>query len=242
MLIAYCDDEPIQLELMETMTRQWAAKRNIPLRFLSFQSGEEVLFEASENGFPFDLLIIDIDMKGMNGMELARNIRKTDGSLPILFLTNRKEYVFEGYEVSALRYVLKPMNENKLEEILEELYAKQTKIRKYLIERINGEDKKIAVEDILYAEAAGHYVTLHTKQETFEWKKSFSEFVKQLEDTKESIFLSTHRSYLVNVAEIERVMRTECVLSDGSLVPVSRAMYQKVNEAFIRYYKEEISK
>ena len=77
-------------ELMETMTRQWAAKRNIPLRFLSFQSGEEVLFEASENGFPFDLLIIDIDMKGMNGIELARNIRKIDGSLPICNNQKRK--------------------------------------------------------------------------------------------------------------------------------------------------------
>lgn len=237
MQIAYCDDELVQLDYMETMTKNWATKRNIPLRFLKFESGEEVLFEASEPGFPFDLLIIDIDMKNMNGMELARKIRETDVKLPIIFLTNRREYVFEGYEVAALRYLLKPMTEEKLADILEEIYKKQ-KSRSYLIERIAGEEKKIALDEILYAEVSGHYVTLHTKSETYEWKKSFSELTEYLKNNEEIKFIVTHRSFLVNVAEIERVLRTECILSDGSSVPISRNMYQEVNEAFIQYYKE----
>lgn len=238
MRLAYCDDEPIQLDYMEAMTKNWATKRNIPLRFLKFESAEEVLFEASEQGFPFDLLLIDIDMKGRNGMELARKIRETDTKLPIVFLTNRKEYVFEGYEVSAFRYILKPMTEEKLTDILEEVCKKQNS-RSYLIERIAGEEKKIAVDEILYAEVSGHYVTLHTKTETYEWKKAFSELADQLNQGKNTKFILTHRSFLVNVAEVERVLRTECVLSDGSSVPISRNMYPSVNDAFISFYKEQ---
>ena len=238
MQIAYCDDEPVQLDYMEKMTMNWATKRNIPLRFLKFESGEEVLFEALEQRFPFDLLIIDIDMKGMNGMELAKKIRETDNKLPIIFLTNRKEYVFEGYEVAAFRYILKPMTEEKMFHVLDEV-CKNQKTRDYLIERIAGEEKKIALDEILYAEVSGHYVTVHTKTGTLEWKKAFSELADQLKQVGEEMnFILTHRSFLVNVAEIERVLRTECILSDGSSVPISRTMYQSVNQAFIRYYKE----
>ena len=112
MNIAYCEDEKIQLEYMEQLIKKWADEGNDTVTYFGYGSAKELLFEHPDS-FPFDLLLLDIDMDGMDGMALAKEIREKDQKLPIVFLTNRSEYVFEGYEVGALRYLLKPVEETK---------------------------------------------------------------------------------------------------------------------------------
>lgn len=233
MRLAYCDDEEIQLEYMQRLAEHWAKQAGVPLTYCAYKSAEELLFENTE-GYPFDLLILDIDMRGMSGMELARKIRAKDAGIPILFLTNKREYVFEGYEVQALRYLLKPMSEEKLFPLLDEVCTAAKEEIQSLIVSAEGEHCKIAVPDILYLEADGHYVKIHTVKQDYVVKKALSELSEEL--TGE--FVSTHRSYLVHLMHVERVQRTECILSDGSSVPVSRNSYKSVNEAFIQYWKD----
>ena len=233
MRLAYCDDEEIQLEYMQRLAEHWAKQAGVPLTYCAYKSAEELLFENTE-GYPFDLLILDIDMQGMSGMELARKIRAKDAGIPILFLTNKREYVFEGYEVQALRYLLKPMSEEKLFPLLNEVCAAAREEMQSLIVSVDGEHCKIAVSDILYLEADGHYVKIHAVKQDYVVKKTLSELTDELTDE----FALTHRSYLVHLMHVERVQRTECILSDGSSVPVSRNSYKAVNEAFIRYWKD----
>lgn len=249
MRIAYCDDEQVQLDYLAHLVAEWSGEFGVSCEFTGYQSAKELLFENPDR-IPFDLLILDIDMQGMDGMELARNIRTRDKSVPILFLTNRKEYVFEGYEVNALCYILKPISEEKLAPILSELSANMGEEKQYLIETIDGEKRKIALEEIIYAEAEGHYVHLHTTQGDFSYKKNISELEREIvkleTDTtggkgtvRQQMFVSTHRSFLVNLEHVERVLRTDCILSDGSSVPISRNSYKAVNEAFISFYTRE---
>ena len=238
MNIAYCEDEKIQLEYMEQLIKKWADEGKCAVTYFGYGSAKELLFEHPDS-FPFDLLLLDIDMDGMDGMALAKEIRKWDKELPIIFLTNRSEYVFEGYEVGALRYLLKPLEEKKLFSLLDDIFATQGKEKRYLIETVDGETVKIPVDTIYSVEAKGHYICLHTSEGNYEYKKNLSEIAEEL--TKEqpgqkSKFISTHRSFLVSLAAVERVQRTECILTDGSSVPVSRNAYKSVNEAFIRYY------
>ena len=233
MRLAYCDDEEIQLEYMQRLAEQWAEQAGVSLTYYAYKSAEELLFENAE-GYPFDLLILDIDMQGMDGMALARKIRERDAKIPILFLTNKREYVFEGYEVQALRYLLKPMSEEKLFPLLNEVYMAAREEVQSLIVSTEGEHYKIAVSDILYLEADGHYVRIHTVKRDYVVKKAFTELAEVLADG----FVATHRSYLVHLLYVERVQRTECVLSDGSSIPVSRNSYKAVNEAFIKYWKD----
>ena len=233
MRLAYCDDEEIQLEYMQRLAEQWAEQAGVSLTYYAYKSAEELLFENAE-GYPFDLLILDIDMQGMDGMALARKIRERDAKIPILFLTNKREYVFEGYEVQALRYLLKPMSEEKLFPLLNEVYMAAREEVQSLIVSTEGEHCKIAVSDILYLEADGHYVRIHTVKRDYVVKKAFTELAEVLADG----FVATHRSYLVHLLYVERVQRTECVLSDGSSIPVSRNSYKAVNEAFIKYWKD----
>ena len=233
MRLAYCDDEEIQLEYMQRLAEQWAKQTSVSLTYCAYKSAEELLFENTE-GYPFDLLILDIDMKGMDGMALARKIREKDDKIPILFLTNKREYVFEGYEVQALRYLLKPISEEKLFPLLGEVHTAAREEVQSLIVSVDGNHCKIAVPDILYLEADGHYVRIHTVKRDYVVKRAFTELAEELADG----FVTTHRSYLVHLLHVERVQRTECILSDGSSVPVSRNSYKAVNEEFIRYWKD----
>lgn len=238
MYLAYCDDEPIQLEYTKKLAQRWAAGTGAALQFSSYCSAEEILFENME-GFPFDLLILDIDMQGMDGMTLAKKIRERDESLPIVFLTNLEEYVFQGYEIRALRYLLKPLNEEKLFPLLDEINTAKNREKRYLIENIRGDLIKLELDDIYYIEAAGHYLKIHTRHQDYEVKKSLSDISTELMESHGASaagFVSTHRSFLVNLLHVERLFRTECILSDGSTVPVSRNAYKAVNEAFIAYY------
>ena len=233
MRLAYCDDEEIQLEYMQRLAEQWAKQAGVSLTYCAYKSAEELLFENAED-YPFDLLILDIDMQGMDGMALARKIRTKDAKIPILFLTNKREYVFEGYEVQALRYLLKPMTEEKLFPLLNEVCTAAREEVQSLIVSAEGEHCKIAVSDILCLEADGHHVRIHTAKRDYMVKRAFTELAGELADG----FATTHRSYLVNLLHVERVQRTECILSDGSIVPISRNSYKAVNVAFIRYWKD----
>ena len=143
-------------------------------------------------------------------------------------------------EVGALRYLLKP-EETKLFSLLDEISYALGKERRYLIENVGGETVKIPVDTIYSVEAKGHYIRLHTSVGDYEYKKNLSEIAEELakdQPGQKTEFISTHRSFLVSLAAVERVQRTECILCDGSSVPVSRNAYKSVNEAFIRYYME----
>ena len=122
MRIAYCEDEPAQRSRMELLLRTFAERKRLPLTVEAFSDSAAFLFQYP-GSYPFDLIFLDIDLGGMDGMALARKIRETDSEVPILFLTNHKEYVFEGYEVQAFRYLLKPVTEDTLFPLLEELQA-----------------------------------------------------------------------------------------------------------------------
>lgn len=238
--IAYCEDESIQLEKMEQLLKKWTLQNKCSAMFQGYESGEAFFFENQES-YPFDLIFIDIEMKTLNGMTVARRVRETDQDIELVFLTNRKEFVFEGYEVKALRYCVKPMDENKLNEILLEILSKKVDKKCYFVEKQDGELRKVDLSQVLYVEANGHYIHIHTKDNHYMFKKSLQEIIDFLAKKKESMekagFMLTHRSYLVNLEFVEQVQKTECILETGVQIPISRNSYKKVNDEFINYYK-----
>ena len=169
MRIAYCEDEPAQRSRMELLLRTFAERKRLPLTVEAFSRLRR--FSVQYPGsYPFDLIFLDIDLGGMDGMALARKIRETDSEVPILFLTNHKEYVFEGYEVQAFRYLLKPVTEDTLFPLLEELQAMRGQEKPHLLLSLGGETQKLFLSDLLFfVESDNHYLTLHTAagMETF---------------------------------------------------------------------------
>lgn len=257
MRIAFCDDEPAQLLVLQDLVEKWRAKNCLaqPVFLDYYESGEAFLFENPTN-FPFDVILLDIQMDQMDGIELARKIRMSDTQVILAFLTNSTEYVFQGYEVLAARYLMKPLQADKVFGLLDFVAGKMNVQKQYMI--CNGTDgmERLAVEDILYIEAEGHYVTFVLKTgiksdgtlqtRRLKTKTSFSAVREQLADTNEDgenepvenwRFITIHRSYMVNLRYVDRIGKNACILDNGDEIPISRMRYDGINDDFIRFYK-----
>ena len=235
MNIAICDDENSLIEQLHSIIMRWCQLRDCPCEVRSFANSEELLFETA-GSFPFDLILLDIELGNGNvtGMELARKIREADQRVDIAFLTNYSGYVFEGYEVSALRYLMKPVTEENLFPLLDLVRERMGRISRYLVVEIDGEQRRVEEDNIIYLEARNHTVLIETKTGTLEVKAAISNLFQKLSTD----FIPTHRSFIANLRHVERVGRKDCLLDDGRSIPVSRGAWEKLNQAFIAYYRE----
>ena len=247
--IACLEDEQEQTYYLKTVLEAWQKERGTGCSLACFSSAEAFWFEHGRNGpFPYDLLILDIYMgpeagkdgrEGsgaggrMNGMELARAVRRTDRDIAVVFLSNLKEYVFQGYEVNAVRYLVKPVTKEGLFPVLDLLLCGREEKPACTVLSIGGEYRKIPLKQILYLEAVGHYVRLYQASgELLEWKQPFSAVLGELAG---DCFVKIHRSFCVNLMHVNSITRKCCLLDDGTELPLSRSAWQEANEAFLRY-------
>lgn len=237
MRVCYCEDEIAQAEFLKEQVNKWAASNDANMLVDIFESAEEFLFKSDEAAY--DLIFLDISMKSMSGMELARKIREKDKNTVIVFVTSDPGYVFEGYEVNAYRYLLKPVSETKLAEILEAVSEREDRAQEEsIILKVAGENYKLKLSDIMYVEAQGHYINIvKSDGETISLKSGFSDVLKRINETGEHC-VTAHRSYAVNISMISSIGRSECHLSDGTAIPVSRSAYKDLNDKFIKYNLE----
>lgn len=233
MRICLVDDDSTQLDYLKVIIEKWANKHNINTDINFYHSAEEMIFENNES-YPFDMIVLDIQMGEINGIELAKRIRKTDRNVIIAFISGMADYVFEGYEVQAIRYILKPVKDEKVYELLDYVNTHKSKENKFFILSVSGEKKKINYDDIIYFEAMGHYIVFHLENTEYDYKYNISDLCL---DLAKSEFIRTHRSYVVNIKYIEKITRNECQLINNIKVPLSRNSYKSVNEKFINYYK-----
>lgn len=232
MRIAYCEDVSIQAVYLKELIHEWESLGNLYCDITIYSSAEEMLFEHPES-FPFDFILLDIELDKMNGIQLARYIRAFDSQVMIAFLSNSTEYVFEGYEVAAVRYLIKPISREQLFPLLDLIQKSEPIDKEYIIVSSAGDKIKLYLEDILYIEAQGHYISIHTEVKTYELKMNMNDMATKLSKR----FVATHRSYLVNLKHMERITKTDCILRGERRVPISRSSYKAVNQAFIDYYK-----
>ncbi len=233
MRICLVDDEITQLNYLKSFIEKWAAFSSVSINLVLYQSAEEMLFENNES-YPFDMIILDIQMGDINGIELAKKIRETDKTVIIAFISGMPDYVYEGYEVQAIRYILKPVKDKKVYELLDFANMHTSRDSKYLIISVSGEKKKINYDNIIYMESMGHYITVHLKNSDYDYKYNISDLCQDLAGTE---FVRTHRSYIVNLNYVEKITRGDCELINNLKVPLSRNSYKTVNEKFINFYK-----
>lgn len=238
MRICFCDDEASTRSQFERMAAAWEEQRGEAAELQLYNSAEQLLFEVGQpeaQELAFDLILLDIQMGGMDGITLARQLRAQDKRVTLAFLTAAREYVFEGYEVQAVRYLLKPMQQEKVFELLD-LARQNLQEQPSLILNCADEKKKLYLSQIAAIEAQGHYLIFHTTTGQLQQKASLSSLAGHLGDS----FVMSHRSFYVNLAHLLRISRTECTLDTGLTVPVSRGAYKNLNEQFIRYYRKEM--
>lgn len=228
--LAICDDNQADVIYLSSFLEKWAEKEEKALKIESFPSAEAFLFQYEEEK-SFDILLLDIEMGDMNGIELARKIRRENHLVQIIFITGYMEYVAEGYDVEALHYLLKPVTEEKLYGVLDRAAERLKSKEKELCLTLPGSVTRIALCEIRYLEVRRNYVTIHGAED-YTVKKTLNELEEELDGS----FCRTGRSYIVNLHFVKKITRTQVILKDGREIPLSRNCYEKMNRAVIQYF------
>ena len=228
MRIAVIDDQPADRETIAALVTRWAKDRAETAVSVPFPSAEAFLFAYSEDR-DFDILLLDIEMSGEDGISLAKRLRQEGCAAEIVFVTSHFELAGEGYEVDALHYLVKPVSQDKLSAVLTKAADRLKAAPPSIVISSDGETVRLTERELLYVEAFLHYLVLHTEGRDYRIKEPLSDFAGRLSED----FFRIHRSVLVNLRRIVKITRTDVTLDSGDILPVARGKYDAVNRAFI---------
>lgn len=231
MRIAVCDDEEKYIRDIAARIVKQLGDDDLTLH--TFTDGHELLDTADVK--PYDLVFLDIEMPAMDGITLAKELRKKNASTYIVFLTGHVEYAIEGYEVNALRYLTKPVQEDKLTDVLSYV-LKEKQARKQLVIKTDGEEIRIDAADIIYMEAQNKYVMIYTTKGEYLVRYNLADFEDELKDYG---ILRVHRSYLVSLSKVKKIGSADCTLAKNYNVPVSRSNIRPLKDALLTYLEKE---
>ena len=226
--VAICDDAAADRDYLQTLVKRWAADRGHRVELTLYPSAESFLYRYAEDK-DVQILLLDIEMGPMDGVSLARTLRKENDAVQIVFITGYLDYIADGYEVEALHYLMKPVKEEKLFAVLDRAVEKLHSNQRTLLLELPGEVVRLPVYQIRSAEVQGNYVTIHAKTDCTV-KMTLSELEAQLDDN----FFRLGRSALVNLGCVARVSKTAVTLNDGTVLPLPRGAYERINRAIIQ--------
>jgi len=178
--IAICDDSDADRQYISAIVSRWAEQSSHTVQIALFASAESFLFHYAEKS-DYDILLLDIEMGEMDGVTMAKKLRRDNDTVQIVFITGYSDYIAEGYEVAALHYLMKPVAEDKLFTVLDRAAEKLSKNERVLTLEINGEMARIPIYQIRYADVYGNYVTIHAR-DTLKVKMTLGELERQLDD------------------------------------------------------------
>lgn len=234
MEIAICDDEQIWFEELKLILDRLNFPKNTIVQF--YFTGEE-LIAAVKAGKIFDLIILDIYFSGEAvGLAISKEIYKINSEIPLCFLTTSAEFVFDGYDVQAIYYLLKPITVEQFLKVLKRIEVRTKS--EYCIVSSNYETHKIYIKDILYIESSKRQLIIHSKNKpelTIYFKlKEFSD--KYLT----SDFLQCHQSYIVNMEHIDEISSNQIILlGEQGILPISRKFKKIVMKTFKNFMFKE---
>ena len=234
MKIIICEDEERQRHILARSLESWSNSRQIELELLSFESGEELEFKKEEH-LDADLYILDIEMKNQSGMDVAKWIREWNKESGIMFITGYEHFVFEGYLVKAIAYILKPYRQEQLEQCLDRLYEEIKEQRNFFVCKTTDGGEKIFFEDIVWIQSDDHYVLIQTQKNQVRGRCSLEEVKRELNDRN---FLQPHRSFVIANGKIKRIGRSDIEMTDGSLIPIARGKWEQINEQYMDYVRK----
>ena len=231
MRIAICDDQDVCLE--QTLS---AIKKSLPCvdaHVDLFKRG--AFFLRAFKDRPYDLVFLDIEMPEMDGITLAKRLRSLSKDVPIIFLTSHIEYALEGYEVNALRYLTKPVDPNKLRNVLSVVIERMRQQRILWIKTDMGE-QKLLVKEILFMEAQNQNILIYTTKDAYCVRYNLSDYEKEL---AQDGFFRIHRGYLVSLAHIKSVGKCEITLDNTTTLPVSRSKEKELKDLLFQFIRKE---
>ena len=233
MRIAICEDNREHTEILEDMAKHWAKKVGEQIVIGCYQSAEQFLFCVKDEPH-YDLAFLDIQMSKIDGLQLARMIRKEDKLIFLVFTTALKKYAPKGYEVSAFRYLIKPLQESEVFQVLTEASRMiGERKRETIIVTRGDESRRVFKDEIYYIEVDNHHIILHIKEETIRFKAKLKEFEIQFGEPQ---FCKCHRSYIVNLKYTGKISREGVEIDGKGTLPISKSRWEALNHCYMEYY------
>ena len=231
--IAIVDDVLQDREYIAGLVYLWAQEKGHTVTLKTFPSSEAFLF-AREESKKTEMLLLDIEMGAMNGVELAKELRQVqkDTMLQLVFITGFPDFIAEGYEVDALHYLIKPVVPAKLFSVMDKAVTNLAKVEKHLRVTYDRRMDFIPLSKIYYIEAQRQYVLIHAEDGEYRMKTSLAETKGALDE----YFFQCQRSFLVNLRYVAQVKNNCVILKNGIEVPIGRGMAEKVGKEIIKLF------
>lgn len=233
MRIAICDDEKNIRELIANKV----VKQYPDAEIIFFQSGEELLLVDES----IDILFLDIQMSGIDGMETARELRKKDKSVILIFVTAVEEYVFQAFDVGAFNYIVKPIDDGKFSDVLHRAVDEWSSqninekepAERYVLINNSGVHTKVILDEIVYAEVFNRKVVIHKLDGEIEYYGKMSD----LESLAGDSFFRPHRAYLINFKYVEKYDATTIYLERGTVL-MAKQNYPEFVKKYMKYIQK----
>ena len=228
--IAICDDETF----IQEQIKAWIVQEQQGSSPKLYGSGDSLLAAKTQ----FDMVFLDIQMDGTNGIETAKILRERNEEAILIFITGIREYVFEAFDVAAFHYLLKPIEEQKFRQVFrratEELEKRGNRQRDLIIIKTRHRNFTLEKESINYIESRGKKVAIHTAGGTIEAYASMHGLAGQLG----AGFYRCHRGYLVNMAHVAEYSHESIILDNGAYVYLAKEKYGEFVKTYMRYLRE----
>lgn len=232
--IAIVEDEHAYAMQLQEYLHQYEKENGEVFEISFFSDGDEIVNKYNP---VYDIILMDVEMKFMDGMSAAEEIRKVDTEVVIMFITNMPQYAIRGYAVDALDYVLKPVSyfafSQRLNRAIGRMKKRETKM---ITISIKGGTVRLNVTNVTYIESQGHTLIFHTVNGIYETSGTMKELEKELSELN---FYRGNKGYLINLAHVESV-KDGCAVVRGEQLLLSRARKKEFMEALTRYWGEVI--
>ena len=232
MTIAIVDDIKEERVLLRTRLEKIFHQKDMGFHCCEYENGEAFL-EASKDQ-DITVLFLDIYMDGANGIEIAKEFRKSNKDCLLIFTTTSSDHALEGFQVRAMHYLVKPYSENDISALADEILSRIPDSGKYIDVKVNGSNIQIPFREIIYAEHFSHMIHIHTAGEReLVTRQSFDSFITSLK--MDSRFYQCNRGVVINLEHAVDFDGTGFRLDNGSNVPVSRKLLKNARQTFMEF-------
>lgn len=231
MHIAICDDSTAD---MERLKKCFVRLIEYSVTYDSYSSAEKLLTAISCDATHYDLFLLDIEMPKINGMSLARKIRKTDAKALLVFLTSYNHFMAEAFEVITFDYILKPIDDAKLKRVLDKAMNYLNITNRNFSFQYQRNRYSLRYDDILYFEKKGRQAIIASISDDYKTNMTLTEIWSQLD---ERAFATIHGSYIVNMKHIKSLSPGSLKLTDGTELSVSRGRRKEMNAKYYDYLR-----
>ena len=225
---AIVEDSPRELEHLKECLARYSAERDIPLETTVFGDAASFLEHYRAD---YDIVFMDIELPGINGMEAARRLREIDRQVILIFVTNMAQFAVKGYEVDALDYIIKPAQYGPLSIKLDRAAQRWRAAAESVMVALPTGTQRLLLWEIYYIEVQGHKLTYHTEKGQLPGTGTLQDAEQRLHGKG---FLRCNKCYLVNQKHIQTVTGSDVVLSNGEKLQISRLRKQDFREELAR--------